>query len=54
MGIEVVMGFIAVLAGFGVLYTLKQQAELNQKVDDLMSVVRVLRHHMMKRMEEEK
>ena len=54
MGVEVVMGLIAVLAGFGVLYVLKQQTELNQKIDDLMSVVRVLRHHMMKVLEEEK
>ena len=51
MALEVILGFGVCLIGFGMLYLWNRFNEINQQVDDLMSVVRVIRHHLMQRME---
>ena len=51
MTLEVVLGFGVCLIGFGQLYLWNRFNEINQEIKDLMSVTRVIRHHLMQRIE---
>ena len=53
MALEVILGLMVCLIGFGLLYLWNRFNEINQQVEDLMSVVRVIRHHLMQRMHDE-
>ena len=53
MALEVILGFGVCLIGFGMLYLWNRFNEINQQVEDLVSVVRVIRHHLMQRMHDE-
>ena len=53
MALEVILGFGVCLIGFGQLYLWNRFNEINQEIKDLMSVTRVIRHHLMQRMHEE-
>ena len=53
MTLEVILGFGLILMGISTLYLWNRFHEMNQEIKDLMSVTRVIGHHLMQRMHEE-